>query len=76
VANPIEQAARISGFPSAPRGYEKSNLNRSSHCEWFAEISSIAEASKIRLNPNSSRRITVHTLIVSNRESKFHLILR
>lgn len=54
----------------------KSNLNRSSRCEWFAEISSIAEASRIRLNPNSSRRIAVHTLIVSNRESKFRLILR
>src|SRR5215468_4586809 len=40
-----------------------------------SEISSTAEASRIRQNPNSSRRITAHILIVSNRKSKFHWLL-
>src|SRR5262245_27976404 len=40
-----------------------------------SEITSTAEASRIRQNPNSSRRITAHILIVSNRKSKFHWLL-
>src|SRR5262247_1836761 len=41
-----------------------------------SEITSTAEASKIRLNPNNSRRITAHIMIVSNRKSKYHWLLR
>src|SRR5262245_54799964 len=41
-----------------------------------SESTSTAEASRIRQNPNSSRRITAHILIVSNRKSKFHWLLR
>src|SRR5262245_19978371 len=40
------------------------------------EISSTAEARKITLNPNNSGRITAHVMIVPNRKSKFHWLLR